>query len=292
MLRIINSNLEVKESPICRIVVGGVDLHGMLFSSPKSKTACLFIHGTGGTFYGDDWIFKVADTFVKNNISFLTANHRGSTSLSSYPPHGATLEKFDWCVNDIDGWLSFLKKKGFTRFVLAGHSMGAEKIVHYMSQRDHKDITTVILLGFADSFGTTKDYLGSRFNTVMQEAKSLQSKGKEEEFLTTDWLSHGGILPTSAGTFINLFSENSTLSKALPLRSNKLTNYSKIKVPILSVIGDQEEYTASSLTHAIDLMKKENTNSTVRQINNCDHDFSGKSSELCRIIERHLLTVP
>lgn len=291
MLRIINSNLG-EESPICRITVGKVDLHGMLLSSPKSKTACLFVHGTGGTFYGDDWVFNVANTFTKNNVSFLTANHRGSTSLSSYPPHGATLERFDWCIDDIDGWLSFLKKKGFTRFILAGHSMGTEKIVHYMSQRDHKDIATVILLGFADSFGTTKDYLGSRFNAVMKEAKFLKNQGKEEEFLTTDWLCHGGILPTSAGTFIDLFSENSTLSKALPLRSNKLTNYSKIKVPILSIIGDQEEYTASTLEHAIDLMKNENKNSTVKQISDCDHDFSGKASELCETIEGHLLTVP
>lgn len=292
MLRIIKSSLAAEDPPICRITVGGVDLHGMLLPSPKSKTACLFVQGTGGTFYDDDWVFKVANIFTKNNMGFLTANYRGSTSLSSYPPHGATLERFNWCVDDIDGWLSFLKEKGFSKFVLAGHSFGTEKIVHYMSRRDRKDIKTIILLGFADSFGTTKDYLGNRFGAAMREAESLKNRGKEEEFLTTDWLSNGGMLPTSAGTFIDLFSKNSALSKALPLRSNRLTNYSKIKVPILAVIGDQEEYTSSDLTHAIDLMKNENKNSTVKQIGNCDHDFSGKVSELCRIIDRHLLTVP
>lgn len=283
--------METRDPPICSIIVGGIDLHGMLFHSPKSRTACLFVHGTGGTFYGDDWVFKVADTFTKNKIGFLTANYRGSTSLSSYPPHGATLEKFEWCVADIDEWLSFLNKKGYTKFILTGHSMGTEKIVHYMSQRDHKDIETIILLGFADSFGTTKEYLGNQFGTVMREAKALKREGKEEEFLTTNWLSHGGILPTSAGTFIDLFSENSTLSEALPLRTNKLKNYSKIKVPILAIIGDQEEYTASTLIHAIDLMRSENANSTVKQMSNCDHDFSGKVNELCKIIDRHLLTV-
>ncbi len=291
MLRIVNSNLKAEDSPICSISVGGIDLHGMLLSSPKSKTACLFIHGTGGTFYGDDWVFKVADTFIKNKIGFLTANYRGSTSLSSYPPHGATLEKFEWCIANIDEWLSFLNKKGYTKFILTGHSMGTEKIVHYMSQRNRKDIVAVILLGFADSFGTAKDYLGDSFDVVMREAQSLRDQDKEEEFLTTKWLSHGGILPTSAGTFINLFSENSSLSKSLPLRSDKLENYSKIQVPILAVIGDQEEYTASSLEHAINLMKTENPNSNVVQINNCDHDFTGKASELCRIIERHSLTI-
>ncbi len=257
MIHVTSSKI-VSNSPICHITVGGVDLHGMLLSSPGSKTACLFVHGTGGTFHGDDWVFKVANTFIKNNISFLTANHRGSTSLSSYPPHGATLERFDWCVNDIDGWLSFLKGKGFTQFILAGHSMGTEKIVHYMAQTDRDDIESIVLLGFADSFGTTKDYLGRRFDKAMNEAKSLKKRGKGEEFVTTDWLSHGGMLPTSAGTFVDLFAERSSLSKALPLRTERLEKYSRIEVPILAVIGDQEEYTAST------------------------------STELCRIIDKHL----
>lgn len=291
MLRIVNSNLGIQDSPICSIFVGGVDLHGMLIPSPKSKIACLFVHGTGGTFYGDDWVFKVADIFTKNNISFLTANYRGSTSLSSYPPHGATMEKFDWCTEDIDGWLSFLKRKGFTTFILIGHSMGTEKIVHYMYGRDNQDIKSVILLGFADSFGTAKNYLGNRFDKAMNEAISLKKNDKGSEFITTDWLSHGGILPTSANTFIDLFSEGSSLSKALPLRTDKLEKYSKIDVPILAVIGDQEEYTASTLTHAIDLMKTENANSTVKQIINCDHDFTGKVTELCRIIDSHMMTI-
>ncbi|KKL69904.1 hypothetical protein LCGC14_2110250 [marine sediment metagenome] len=283
MLRIIKSSLE-DNSPVCHITVGEIDLHGMLLSSPKAKTACLFVHGTGGTFYGDAWVFKVANALIKNKISFLTMNHRGSTSLSSYPPHGATLEKFDGCVNDIDGWLSFLKRKGFTKFILAGHSLGTEKIVHYMSQTNRKDIQSIILLGFSDSFGTTRDYLGNRFDRVMKEAKSLKKQGRGEEFLTTDWLSHGGILPTSAKTFIDFFSANSLLSQALPLRSSRLEKYSKITVPILAAIGDQEEYTASSLKHAIDLMKSENKNSTVEQITNCDHDFTGQTSKLCKII--------
>lgn len=292
MLRIVNSNLEVEDSPICSISIGGVDLHGMLISPFKSKTACLFVHGTGGTFYGDDWVFKIANTFIKHNINFLTANYRGSTSLSSYPPHGATMEKFSWCADDIDEWLSFLKKKGFTKFILVGHSMGTEKIVHYVCGRNNRDIKSLILLGFADSFGTTKNYLGNRFGEVMNEAKLLKKNGKGDEFLTTDWLSHGGILPTSADTFIDLFSEGSALSKALPLRTNKLEKYSKIDFPILAVIGDQEEYTASTLSHAIDLMKTENTNSTVKQIANCDHDFTGKVTELCEIIDRHLMNIP
>ncbi len=270
-------------SPFVSVEVEGITNHGMLIEKGKN-TCLLFIHGTASNFYENDWIFSLATS----GVSLLSCNNRGSTALSSYPPHGATLEQFSWCVDDIQKWIELIVDRGYQNIILVGHSLGSEKIVHYISGSCDKHVKGVILLSFSDTFGTTKEYLGENFDKVMDEAHSLASKGKGDEFVTSDWLAHAGVLPASASNFIDFFEEGSQLSKALPFRERRLAKYSQIKMPILAVIGDSEEYTVIPLNDAISLMK-ENDRATVKQITNCNHDFDGKHNELSRIIKEFIV---
>ncbi|MFH0852856.1 MAG: hypothetical protein V1853_00400 [bacterium] len=55
-------------------------------------------------------------------------------------------------------------------------------------------------------------------------------------------------------------------------------------MPILAVIGDQEEYTIIPIADALGLMRKENPLAKTVQIPNCDHDFQGKEEKLSEIL--------
>lgn len=273
--------------PICAITVGGVDLHGLVFDTDDRATACLFVHGTGSNFYENEWVFPLAETMNRNGVAFLSANNRGSDGYRPYPPHGAATEMFDGCVDDINGWISYLKGRGYAKFVLLGHSLGTEKIVHYMDQEKREGpVVGVVLLGFSDSYGEQVNHWGPKFDGLMSEAESLVDEGKPETFLTGEWLSHAGVLPKSGASFVDFFSEGSALSEALPLRSGALGKYSRIRVPILGVIGDRDsgEWTAVTVDVAAGLMRSENPNSTIESIPDCGHDFTGKHGELCDIV--------
>ena len=79
----------------------------------------------------------------------------------------------------------------------------------------------------------------------------------------------------------------------MPFQTGKLEKYSKIDVPILGVIGDDDsddwsknsEWTACTIDEAIDLMRSENVNAQIVKLSDCDHDFTGKTAELSNIIE-------
>ncbi len=274
--------------PICVITVEGVDLHGLMFDTDNRATACLFVHGTGSNFYENEWVFPLAETMNRNGIAFLSANNRGSDGYHPYPPHGATTEKFDGCVDDINGWITHLKAQGYARFILLGHSLGTEKIVHYMDQeRQVGPVVGVVLLGFSDSYGEQMNHWWGQFDGLMSEAESLVDKGRPESFLTGEWFSHAGILPKSGASFVDFFSEGSALSEALPFRSGSLGKYSRIKVPILGVIGDRDsdEWTAVTVDEAMGLMRSESPNSTIESIPDCDHNFTGRHGELCGIVD-------
>jgi alpha/beta superfamily hydrolase len=57
-------------------------------------------------------------------------------------------------------------------------------------------------------------------------------------------------------------------------------------VPILGVIGDQEEseYTVIPIKEAVGLLKRENSQAEVYQIEQSNHVFSGKEAEVIALI--------
>lgn len=84
-------------------------------------------------------------------------------------------------------------------------------------------------------------------------------------------------------------SGNSTLSNILPLgQSKKFTNFKKIKIPILGIVGDTGECTIIPPKEAVDRLNKENNNAQCYMIENCSHGYEGKEKELVKIVERFL----
>ncbi|MEK6819175.1 MAG: DUF1749 domain-containing protein [Nanoarchaeota archaeon] len=263
-------------------------LFGLYNKVNKSKTILISIHGTASNFYENYFMTILTEQLSKKDVSSLSTNNRGTSVYQIYPRAGAAIEHFEDCLLDIDAWISYALAQGYKNIILQGHSLGAEKIVYYMSKGKYvKNIKAVILLGPADSYGyTTECCLDKKeLKDLIEEAKILVSKGNKEVFLRKKWLSHGNVLPKGADSFLNFFTPNSELSKTLPLRQGKdLKMYQNIKVPILVAIGDQKEPTVIPISKALEVLKKENKFAECIQIKDCNHDFEEKEEELTKII--------
>ncbi|MFZ4632044.1 MAG: DUF1749 domain-containing protein [Patescibacteria group bacterium] len=266
-------------------------------TTQKRDSIIINIHGTADNFYDNDFIWQTAKTLEPLNVSMLSVNNRGSYNLEFYDygpgarrNSGASVEIFEDSVIDIDAWVKFALSQGYKKIILQGHSLGTEKLVYYMSKGKYRTkINSIILLGFSDSYGTHYKFFKKKTIKLLEEAKTLVRNKKGYQFLTKEWLSHAGVLPQSAEAHLNFFKADSELSKAFPLRQAKdLIMYKNIKVQILGVIGDQEEYTVIPIKEAIDLLKKENKLATIYQIKNSDHNFSGKEKELALIIKKFI----
>lgn len=271
-------------------------LHGLYLSPPKSKTIFINIHGTGSNFYEEDFIEILARCFSKEGIALLATNNRGTGIYDAYQKIGAAVEKFEDCLIDIDAWVKFALNKGYKKIVLSGHSLGTEKIVYYINNGKYRSkITSLVLLAPSDSLGSHRLLDGkpnprnSGVIKLIKQADNLMRKGCGDTFLARDaYGSREGIMPKSGESFLNFLGSKSELSNALPFATKRLEAFSKIKIPILAVIGDQKEYTAISILDALKLMERENKRTQTFQIKNCDHDFQGKEKELANIVSKFL----
>jgi len=281
-------------------------LHGLFLENKNSNKIVINIHGSASNFYEEPFFENMAVAFPKNGFSWLSINNRGNSVLThTWQKTGSAVEKFEDCLLDINVWIEFVIKKGYSTIILQGHSLGTEKIVYYMSKGKYKDkITGIVLLGFSDSFGCAHKFMEKTNckGELFTEAKNLIEKDKGEQFLTTQWHSHAGILPKSAESFINQFSENSELSKAFPFRLRKLDFYSSIKVPILAIISDNDKFTNSdivregsehmmmSVNESVELLKKSNSRTKAVIIPKTNHDFEDKEEELTKVVTDFLIS--
>jgi len=281
------------EIPIVKVrTKDNLPLYGLLLEAKLKDALFIEIHGTASNFYENEFMYPLAKELENSGISTLMVNTRGADSLQAYPFKGNALEKFEDCVLDIDAWIEFALKRGYKKIILSGHSLGTQKVVYYMNKGKHvKNVAAVILLAFADSYAYHNYFVEktAKKEVLLKEAKELVRKKKGDALLRSVYLAHRERFPKSASSYLSFFGENSELSKALPLRNKgKLQMYSKIKVPILSVIGDEQEYTAISIKESLEILKKENKLAEVYQIKNCDHDFTGKEQVLAKIISKFL----
>lgn len=266
-------------------------LSGLLVEPKEQVTDIILnIHGTSGNFYWNDFYEPLSKMVLDLGLGFLTTNNRGSGVYElevGTVPHGASLERFEDCLLDIDAWIEFCLNKGYKNIILQGHSFGTEKSVYYMTKGKYKDkVKAVILLGFSDNVGTQQRYEKKIGKNYFEEATKLVNENKGEQLLS-DLTGLAGELPISAQTYLNFFSENSENSIALPLRKGKdLTSFQNIQVPVLGVIGDNEdgEYTIISIKDAVELLKSENKLAEAYQIEGSNHGFEGKETKLVEII--------
>lgn len=273
-----------------------LNLYGLLHKpASQSNRIIVHIHGTSGNFYGNNFYPYLVKIAYKNNFAYLQTNNRGAGDWEYEPgeiPHGAALELFEDSVMDLDAWIKYCIDLGFSEIILESHSYGNEKVIYYLNKGKYvKNIIGVILLGFNDSVGTQARYEKKIGKSYFSEAEKLVKLGLGLSFLSDIWSGIAGEAPLSARSYLNYYSPGSELSKTMPLRlGKKLTMYSRIKVPILAVIGDNEEgeYTIIPIKQAIALMKRENPRTEAYQIKNCDHSFHGKEKELANLIDKFI----
>jgi pimeloyl-ACP methyl ester carboxylesterase len=136
----------------------GVRLDGS-FQAPSDKTAphlpvdsCLFIHGTGGSFYSASLFDPFSERFLQLGCAVLRVNTRGHDLMSTAATTqggrrlGAAYEIVDDCRHDIAAWVDWIVRRGYSRIGLVGHSLGAVKAIYTLAIEPPQAIACLVAL--------------------------------------------------------------------------------------------------------------------------------------------------
>ena len=103
---------------------------------PMPRAALLFVHGVAMNFYLPP-LFTLGNELASRGFHSFVINTRGHDWISRAGNlakfGGAAYENLGDCLPDLDGALEHLQQRNYRRFVLIGHSLGAE--VHAQGKR-------------------------------------------------------------------------------------------------------------------------------------------------------------
>ncbi|MBR1811711.1 MAG: DUF1749 domain-containing protein [Clostridia bacterium] len=136
----------------------GTVLNGVLFDAKNADTVVIAITGIHGNFYSNPFYYNFGDTLTAAGIDFIYAQTNDAfgqiptvnVNTGKRETIGSWNERFLYADEDIAAYLIYCENAGYKHIYLAGHSLGANKVIYYLSRHHDANVEHFILLSPAN----------------------------------------------------------------------------------------------------------------------------------------------
>ena len=222
----------------------GVLLNGVLFNETKSSdTVLIAITGIHGNFYSNPFYYNIGYTLNKGNIDFIYAQTNdafGAEKVMNVKTKkleiiGSCNEDFNYTDEDIEAYLNFAEKKNYKHIYLSGHSLGANKIIYYLSRNHDKRVEKYLLLSPANITHLLKVVTDEEKYIIQNYIKN----GKENEIIPFELL--GWIQCTAKTAYNWVF--NNILNNVHVEKNGDFSQINEINHKGAMLIGTYDRFT-------------------------------------------------
>ena len=164
-------------------------LDGVLFcdTPTPANTVLIAITGIHGNFYSNPFYINFGQTLNAGGFDFVyaqTCDAFGKIQTEDWRTEktviiGSETEDFNDTIDDVGAYVRWAEQAGYRHIYLAGHSLGANKVIRYLSQTHDPRVERFVLLSPANL-----DYMTS--GTTARErqlVKEYMATGRAEQML-------------------------------------------------------------------------------------------------------------
>jgi len=266
----------------------GVWLDGVIAEPRRRRdVAVIWVHGLGSVFSsGQPLIRELATRLNAAGIAYLKLNNRGHDTVARGGRRlaGAAFERFARSVEDIRTTIALARRTGYRRVILAGHSTGANKVVHYAARVRDRRVRGLILLGPVSDIAGEAKRIGRR-ELRRRVAVAERIAGRDPEALVPRAFGFW-----SARRYLSLYRPGETEDVFPYYRSDaRWTALGRVRLPIAVVIGGRDEYLDRRPAKLIDAFERNASRArsfTGIVIPGARHGFQRHETDLARAIVR------
>jgi pimeloyl-ACP methyl ester carboxylesterase len=219
----------------------GVWLDGVIAEPRRRRNAVLiWVHGLGSAFSsGQPLIRELSTRLNAAGIAYLKLNTRGHDTVARGGKRlaGAAFERFGESVEDIRAMITLARRAGYGKVILAGHSTGANKVLHYAGRVRDRRVSGLILLGPISDIASESKHIGRReLRRRVAVAERIARRDPE------------GLVPRtfgfwSARRYISLYRPREAEDVFPYYRPNaRWAALRQIRLPIAAIVGSHDEY--------------------------------------------------
>ena len=174
----------------------GTLLDGVLFgTNGRADTVMIAITGIHGNFYSNPFYYNIGNTLTAAGIDFIYAQTNDAfdviqtmnTHTGKEETIGSWNERFVLTDEDIEAYLDDAVKRGYKHILLAGHSLGANKVIYYLSRHHDPRVEYFLLISPANLDYMTSGVTANERHII----KQLYEQGAGDKmlpFLLMGWV--------------------------------------------------------------------------------------------------------
>ena len=271
----------------------GVALDGVIAEpSRRRDTALIWVHGLGSVFSSGQPLIRALSTqLTRAGFAYFKLNNRGHDLVARGRRKlvGSAFERFGESVEDIRATIALARRAGYRRVILAGHSTGANKVLHYAARVRDPRVGGLILLGPVSDIAGEMKQIGAR--ELRRRVKVAERIARRDP----DALVPRAFGFRSARRYISLFRPGEAEDVFQYYQPDgRWTALRRVRLPVAAIVGGRDEY----LDHpAAELIAAFARNATAARsftglvIPGANHGFQRREDALALAIVRWIQSV-
>ncbi len=281
--------------------VDNVSLTGFIYKCENdTKSVIISIHGMASNCLKkrENEVAKMA---IGNNIDFFAFNTRGSEIVKYIDKKGEKQlggTAYEDVLNgyeDIVGSILEMKKLGYKKIYLVGHSLGATKIVYTYNRLKEEqspvleEIKGICLLSLIDLPKAFKVYMRENVNKYMEYALEKEKQAKFYEMMPIQSFLH----PICVKSFLRYLRDNHEIDFAGFGRDSELKILNNIKTPLFMRWGNVNEFILQKAEDLVNILNQQISNEfkNINYIDGADHSYTKVEEILSKEILEFILDV-
>ena len=266
----------------------GVPLDGVMAEPRRRReVALVWVHGLGSVFSsGQPLIRELSARLTGADLGYFKFNTRGHDVVARGGRRlaGAAFERFGQSVTDLRAMVDFVRRRGFRRVILAGHSTGANKVLHYVARARDRRVAALALLGPVSDIAGEQKRIGARELKRRVAAAARLTRRDPQALVPRAW----GFW--SARRYVSLFRPGEDEDVFQYYRANaRWSALRGVRVPLAAIIGSRDEYLDRPAAALIDAFRKNATGTrafTGEIVTGAGHSFVGDERALADLVVR------
>ena len=271
----------------------GLWLDGVMAEPRGRRSAALvWVHGLGSVFSsGQPLIRALSARLTRAGLGYLKLNTRGHDLVARGGRRlvGSAFERFGESVEDIRAAIALARRAGYRRVVLAGHSTGANKVLHYAARVRDRRVGGLVLLGPVSDIAGEMKRIGAR------ELRRRVAVAERIARRDPDALVPRAFGFRSARRYLSLYRPGEAEEVFPYYRPNaRWTALRRVRLPIAAIVGGRDEYLdrrPAELLAAFERNAIRARSFTGIVVPGARHGFQRHEEILARVIVRWVRTV-
>ena len=268
----------------------GLELKGAIWNSSSSDTVVILMSGICSNVFQNDLIPSTGEILSQNNIACIAGQAMDAFSFFCYSDinlkkqvnTGVVFDDFSVAYEDVESYIKYAKELGFKNIILAGHSLGSNKIINYLGNTPDNFVKYFIVTAPIDLGHWWR--VMPNIDVCLKLAEQFVTEGRNKDILPYLF---GGFSPMSAESVLNFY--NADNLKNCPVISNdgETDSLYSIKINGAFVIGENDSLTGGDPRGFIEKInsycRHPEKNKTI-VIKDGSHIFYGKHREYAEVM--------